>query len=41
VSYVSADASDPHAIVGSAFGTFKPSWVKHTYDDWLPSANLR
>ena len=41
VSFVSADATDPNAVTGSAFGTFKPSWVQHEYDDWLPSANLK
>lgn len=41
VSFVSADATDPDAVLGSAFGTFKPSRTQHTYDDWLPSANLR
>src|SRR5262245_41497011 len=41
VSNVSADPSDPDAIVGSAFGTFKPVTTEHTYNDWLPSANLR
>jgi iron complex outermembrane receptor protein len=41
VSNVSADPTDPDAIVGSAFGTFKPVTTKNTYEDWLPSANLR
>ena len=41
VSYVSAGATDPDAVTGSAFGTFKPVETKNTYDDWLPSANLK
>jgi iron complex outermembrane receptor protein len=47
VSFVSvpADADgnplDPDGIGGSAFGAFKRSPVDHTYDDWLPSANLK
>jgi iron complex outermembrane receptor protein len=41
VSYVSADPSDPRAVEGSAFGTFKGVNTVNTYDDWLPSANLK
>jgi iron complex outermembrane recepter protein len=41
VSNVSADPSDPDAITTSAFGPFKQVPVEHTYDDWLPSANLK
>jgi len=41
VSYVSADPSDPDAVLGSAFGAFKPVPTDNTYDDWLPSANLK
>ena len=41
VSYVSASAADPDAITGSAFGAYKRSPVDHTYEDWLPSANLK
>ena len=41
ISYVSADPSDPQAITGSAFGSYKPVWTKHDYEDWLPSANLK
>ena len=41
VSYVSAGATDPDAVTGSAFGTFKPVEAKNSYDDWLPSANLK
>jgi iron complex outermembrane receptor protein len=36
-----ADTTDPDAIRGSAFGNFKPVTTENTYDDWLPSANLR
>ncbi|MDP9198952.1 MAG: TonB-dependent receptor, partial [Pseudomonadota bacterium] len=41
VTYVSADPSDPDAVLGSAFGAFKQVPVENTYDDWLPSANLK
>jgi iron complex outermembrane recepter protein len=41
VSYVSADPSDPRAVTGSAFGAFKGVNTINTYDDWLPSANLK
>jgi iron complex outermembrane receptor protein len=41
VSYVSAGATDPDAVTGSAFGTFKAVPTDNTYDDWLPSANLK
>jgi iron complex outermembrane receptor protein len=41
VSNVSADPTDPDAVLGSAFGTFKPVKTENTYDDWLPSANIR
>jgi iron complex outermembrane receptor protein len=41
VSYVSASATDPEAITGSAFGPYKKSPVDNTYNDWLPSANLK
>jgi iron complex outermembrane receptor protein len=41
VSYVSAGDTDPDAVTGSAFGTFKPVATENTYDDWLPSANLK
>ena len=32
---------DPNAITGSLFGTTIGIPVDHTYDDWLPSANLK
>jgi iron complex outermembrane receptor protein len=35
------DTTDPEAILGSAFGNFKPVTTENTYDDWLPSANLK
>jgi iron complex outermembrane receptor protein len=41
VSYVSADPSDPDAVLGSAFGAYKQVPTSNTYDDWLPSANLK
>lgn len=47
VTYVSVpldsngNTTDPDAILGSAFGAFKQVPVDHTYDDWLPSANLK
>jgi iron complex outermembrane receptor protein len=41
LNYASADATDPDAILGSAFGTFKPVHHDHTYNDFLPSANLK
>ena len=41
VNFVSTAADDPDAILGSAFGAFKRSPVDHTYEDWLPSANLK
>jgi len=41
VTYVSAAATDPDAIVGSAFGSYKRVPVDNTYNDVLPSANLK
>jgi iron complex outermembrane receptor protein len=41
VTYVTADDSDPDAIIGSAFGTYKRVPVDNTYNDVLPSANLK
>lgn len=40
-NYVNADPADPAAITTSAFGAFKPLVTKHTYEDWLPTANLK
>ncbi|HEV7815526.1 MAG TPA: TonB-dependent receptor [Janthinobacterium sp.] len=31
----------PGVVYTSAFGIFQPTTVDHTYNDWLPSANLR
>jgi iron complex outermembrane recepter protein len=36
-----APCSFPGAIVGSAFGSYFHENVDNTYDDWLPSANLK
>jgi iron complex outermembrane receptor protein len=36
-----APCSVPGAITTSAFGSFYRNAVKHTYNDWLPSANLK
>jgi len=35
------DPNDPAAIRTSAFGLFKKVVTEHTYNDWLPSANLK
>ena len=36
-----APCTVPGAITTSAFGSFYKNVVKHTYNDWLPSANLK
>jgi len=41
VTYVATFDTDPDAIIGSLFGPFKGIPVDNTYDDWLPSANLK
>jgi iron complex outermembrane receptor protein len=41
VNNESASATDPAAIVGSAFGPYKPVTTDNTYNNVLPSANLR
>jgi iron complex outermembrane receptor protein len=41
VNNVSASASDPEAITTSLFGPFKPVTTDNTYNDVLPSANLK
>ena len=41
VTYTQTSATDPDAIPGSLFGPFKGINVDHTYDDVLPSANLK
>jgi iron complex outermembrane receptor protein len=40
-SYVNASALDPDAITTSLFGPYKTILTEHTYDNFLPSANLR
>jgi iron complex outermembrane receptor protein len=40
-SYTQVDASTPGAILTSAFGPFAGLTAKHTYNDVLPSANLK
>lgn len=40
-NYVNADPADPAANTTSAFGAFKTLVTEHTYNDWLPSANLK
>jgi iron complex outermembrane receptor protein len=34
-------AGIPGVVYTSAFGIFQPTAVDHTYNDWLPSANLK
>jgi iron complex outermembrane receptor protein len=41
VTYTATTADDPDAILGSLFGPFKGIPVDNSYDDWLPSANLK
>jgi iron complex outermembrane recepter protein len=41
ISYTQVDASTPGAILTSAFGPFAGIEGKHTYNDVLPSANLK
>jgi iron complex outermembrane receptor protein len=41
VTYTQTSATDPDAIPGSLFGPFKGINVDNTYDDVLPSANLK
>ena len=36
-----APCSVPGAIVGSAFGSYVHQNIDNTYDDWLPSANVK
>lgn len=40
-NYVSTGATDPDAILTSAFGPFKKVLTTNTYNDWLPSANFK
>jgi iron complex outermembrane recepter protein len=41
ISYTQVDASTPGAVLTSAFGPFAGLEGKHTYNDVLPSANLK
>lgn len=40
-NYVNASAEDPDAITTSAFGPYKAVQTKNTYNDWLPTFNVR
>lgn len=40
-NYVNTSAEDPDADTSSAFGPFKTVQTKHTYNDILPTANVR
>jgi iron complex outermembrane receptor protein len=41
VTYTAVGATQPGAITTSAFGPFIPTYTKHSYNDVLPSANLK
>jgi iron complex outermembrane recepter protein len=41
ITYTAAGANQPGAITTSAFGPFVPTYTKHSYNDVLPSANLK
>jgi len=41
VNNVSTSATDPEAITSSLFGPYKPVSTENTYNDVLPSANLK
>jgi len=41
VTYTAAGANQPGAITTSAFGPFIPLYTRHSYNDVLPSANLK
>jgi iron complex outermembrane recepter protein len=41
LTYTAAGANQPGAITTSAFGPFVPTYTKHSYNDVLPSANLK
>jgi len=41
ITYTSVGANQPGAITTSAFGPFIPVYTKHSYNDVLPSANLK
>lgn len=41
LTYTAVGATQPGAITTSAFGPFIPLYTKHSYNDVLPSANLK
>jgi iron complex outermembrane recepter protein len=41
VTYTAAGVNQPGAITTSAFGPFVPTYTRHSYNDVLPSANLK
>src|SRR6202035_5819876 len=41
LTYTAVGANQPGAITTSAFGPFVPTYTKHSYNDVLPSANLK
>jgi iron complex outermembrane recepter protein len=41
IANVAVDASTPGAITTSAFGPYLPTEFKNTYNDWLPSGNVK
>jgi iron complex outermembrane receptor protein len=40
-NYINTSADDPDAITTSAFGPYKAVVTENTYNDWLPTANIR
>lgn len=40
-NWVNTTAADPRAVTTSAFGPFRKDVVNNTYNDWLPSLNLK
>jgi iron complex outermembrane receptor protein len=40
-NYVNTTPEDPDAITTSAFGPYKPVRNKYSYNDWLPTLNVR
>ncbi len=40
-NWVNTTAADPRAVTTSAFGAFRQDVVNNTYNDWLPSLNLK
>ncbi len=40
-NWVNTSATDPRAVTTSAFGPFRKDVVNNTYNDWLPSLNLK